>query len=113
MQKSLNLRGLRSSRTPMVAAAVALSSLFLAGSPARAGGVSWTNYSVVTIGANGNPSAGGLSTFVRHHRQCVRLRERDREQLHDRPGPAGGLQPAPVLAGGRGRPQFSELHERE
>ena len=62
MQTSLNLRSLRSSRTPMVAAAVALSSLFLAGRPARAGGVSWTNYSVVTIGANGDPSAGGLST---------------------------------------------------
>jgi choice-of-anchor A domain-containing protein len=46
----------------MVAAAAVLSSLFLAAGPTRAGSVSWTNYSVVTIGTSGNPATGGLST---------------------------------------------------
>jgi choice-of-anchor A domain-containing protein len=62
MQKSPIRRGPWSWRALLVAAAVAFSCLCVAGETARAGGVSWTNYSVVTIGANGNPSAGGLST---------------------------------------------------
>jgi len=62
MQRDLMRRVLLQSRHPVVAAAVVLSSLFLNGGAARAGGVSWTGYSVVTIGATGNPSAGGLRT---------------------------------------------------
>ena len=62
MPKSPVRPGPWSLRALVVASAVALSSCCLASGTARAAGVSWTNYSVVTIGSNGNPSAGGLST---------------------------------------------------
>jgi choice-of-anchor A domain-containing protein len=61
MHQSLFCRRICASLIRLTAAA---SLLLLAGDTARAGGVSWTDYSVVTIGTPtmANPNLGGLST---------------------------------------------------
>jgi choice-of-anchor A domain-containing protein len=46
----------------LAASTVAASALFLGTAPAHAGDVSWTNFSLVTIGTSGDPGAGNVST---------------------------------------------------